>query len=176
MRLSEIRIGSNRLWYSIFFLCGLAMLLSPSIWAGIDYVRTPHTIACESFSLHIPLYWLVSKDMDADCAHGVGLVRISPTALGSIEDGSILNIERDEPNSAQDTSVREQTFRMVNKDALIIPYSLNSEFNQCLQADTQFKGRSISTAMCADEARGIVLNFHGSSHALKEVSAIIQPR
>jgi hypothetical protein len=177
MRLSEIQIGSNRLWYVIFLLVGIMMLFSPTIWAGIKYLQTSYSFVCENFSLRIPLYWLVDKDaFKADCAHGFSLMRISPTTLGSADFGNMLFIERVGPNKAQDISGREQVFRMVNRDPLVVPYSLNDEFNKCLRADTQFKGRDVISMLCSDEERGIVLNFQGSPHALTEVSTMIRPR
>lgn len=175
MRLSEIKIGSNRLWYSLFMLLGIVLILSPTIWATIQHFRTVHFLPCENFTVRIPLLWLVNNDgSDVDCIHGVSLIKIAPTLLGSSDFGSVLTIKRVGPNRVQDTLASEQGFRVAHQDLSIVPYSVNTEFNRCLLAEKQFKGRKIVSVFCADEARGIVIDFHGSRHALTEISSMIQ--
>lgn len=177
MKFLRLYIGSTKIWMTGFLLFALAGIFSPTAWQGWWHIKHPSTVACNTFSVRIPYFWTGSNE-DADagtiCKHGVYLVKFGATIFGSPDNGSSLDAF---PESATDRSKNaaraEQVFRQSHGGASAVPFQLNSAFQNCISMKEQAGSRQIINVSCTDHARGVIVHFSGSEHALAEASKLI---
>jgi hypothetical protein len=175
MRLNNVNVGSNKLWYLVFALIALAIVFSPLCVAINDHYHQPYYVTCQKFSLHIPLLWSSNKvDFSNVCTNGVSIVKSAPTAFGSEDFGSMLIVTPVDSHDPGSIETLRNIFDIQHKHAQSVPFKLNDEFDNCSLLSEEFRRREIVSVFCGNEAKGIVLNFSGSRHALRELSTIVR--
>jgi hypothetical protein len=175
MRILQARLGKTWKWMVAFPIFALVGIFSPAMAAEWWHVRHPNVIACEGFTVQIPLFWSGDNvEAPTICERGFALTKFGATLFGSADNGSSVSlITKVHTGGNRKVTDLEGVFRSTHPNDAPVPYKLDGSFDDCLSVEDQSKKMWPIDVVCTDETRGLILLASGSPNALSQVSTMI---
>jgi hypothetical protein len=176
MGILQAHLGKTWKWVIAFLILALAGLFSPSIAAEWWRIRHPVVIACDGFTLQVPLFWTGDNvEPTSVCQHGFVLTKFGASLFGSSDNGSSLSLITKVPTVGErKVTDLEGVFRRTHPNDTPVPFKLNDSFGHCLSVETTYGRKRFIDVFCADETRGLILLASGTPHALSQMSTMVR--
>jgi hypothetical protein len=159
-------------WAIILALaCLLLGLFGPTVAATANYLIRPHEVACQNFSVRVPLAWKIGSK---NCNGSILIEKRLHLLFDSNNEGGLLFADSMSEQDANKSAIEsEQEFRNQYSGNSIVPYQLNGIYKQCFRVDN-VPGDNWVTVRCAEATRHVEVNYIGPESGLAEIAALIK--